>query len=71
MLVNNLGFFVTPTGVSLTPAPLAVGPPVALTDAPLFNIVLPAGTTLTSAFLLLDEAGSVVGIDVMSGVHPR
>lgn len=59
-------WWVTPTGLSVTPAPFTVAPPGSLTNAALLNTTLPAGTTLTSFVLFVDASGSVVASDVIT-----
>jgi hypothetical protein len=54
--------WVTSSGISTTPAPLTTAVPPALTDVTLLNIVLPPGTSLTNAFLLVDGV-TVIGSD--------
>ena len=69
VLLNSQVLFVTPSGVSLTPAPILVAPPVVLADVPLLDLTLQQGTTFTNVFLLVDEEGSVLSGDVISAVR--
>jgi len=70
LIVNNQVFYVTPTGLKTTPAPLAVAPPVALANATLLNITLPPATTVTSVFAFVDGGGSLVAFDAVAATRP-
>jgi hypothetical protein len=70
LIVNNQLVWVTSTGLSATPGPLAVAPPVAITAAPLLNITLPPATTLVSFFFFVDSGGAVVALDAIAATRP-
>jgi len=70
LVVNNQVLWVTPAGLSTTPAPLAVAPPVAISNATLLNVMLPPGAQVTTFFALVDGTGSVVAIDAIEAVRP-
>jgi len=70
LIVNNQLVWVTPNGLSPTPAPLTVAPPVAISNATLLNITLPPGVQLTTFFILVDGTGSAVAFDVIEAVRP-
>jgi hypothetical protein len=70
LIVNNRLAWITASGLSATPAPLFVAPPVAIATAPLLNLTLPPATTLASVFLLVDEGGSAVAFDVVAATRP-
>ncbi len=70
LIVNNQLLWVTPNGLSTTPAPLTVAPPVAVSNATLLNITLPPGVQLTTFFILVDGTGSAVAFDVIEAVRP-
>src|SRR5262249_6594766 len=70
LIVNNQVLFVTPTGLSTTPAPLLTAPPVALSNATLLNTTLSPGAQLTTFFALVDGTGTVVAFDVIEAVRP-
>ena len=70
LVINNQLAWVTATGVSATPAPLLVAPPVAIASAPLLNITLPLHTTLTSFFILVGGGGSPALFDYVTAVRP-
>ena len=70
LVVNNQVVFVTPTGVSTTPAPLLVAPPAAISNATLLNVVLPPGLQVTTFFALVDGTGSLVAFDFIQAVRP-
>jgi len=69
-IVNGQPLWVTPSGLSLTPAPLTVAPPVAIANATLLNVTLPAHTTVTSLFLLLEGTNTLVGGDLIVTTRP-
>lgn len=58
-------YWVTPGGLSTVPAPLTTAVPGALTNVTLLNLVLPPGTSLTSAFFLVNGA-TLVSSDVIT-----
>lgn len=62
LVYNGSVFWVTAGGLSSTPAPLLTAVPGALTDAPLLNLTLPAGSSLTNAFFLV-SGGAVLSSD--------
>jgi hypothetical protein len=70
LIVNNQLLWVTPTGVSTTAAPLAVAPPVAISNAPLLNLTLSSGMQVTTFFALVDGTGAVVASDAIEAVRP-
>jgi hypothetical protein len=70
LVVNNQLLWVTPTGVSTTLAPLAVAPPVAISNATLSNLTLSPGVQVTTFFALVDGTGSVVAFDLIEAVRP-
>jgi hypothetical protein len=70
IIVNNVAFWVTPSGLQATPAPLTVAPPVAAANVPLMNITQPAGTVLTNVFLLVDSGGAIVAADAIVSIRP-
>ena len=70
LVVNNQLLWVTPTGLSTTPAPLAVAPPVAISNATLLNVTLAPGAQITTFFALVDGTGSAVAFDVIEAVRP-
>jgi hypothetical protein len=65
IVVNGNLSWVTSTGLSTTPAPLATAPPVTLTGATLLNLTLPTGTTITNVLFLLN-GGSVLASDFIT-----
>jgi hypothetical protein len=70
LIVNNQLVWITATGLSATPAPLVVAPPVAITNATLLNTTLSPGTTLAALFLLVDSGGSAVAFDIVAATRP-
>jgi hypothetical protein len=70
LVVNSQVLWVTPSGLSTTPAPIVVAPPTAISNAMLLNITLPPGAPITSFFALVDGTGSVVGFDFIEAVRP-
>ena len=70
LVVNNQVLFVTPSGLSTTPAPLLVAPPVAISNATLLNVVLSPGVQVTTFFALVDGTGSLVAVDSIQAVRP-
>ena len=70
LVVNNQLLWVTPGGVTTTPAPLLVAPPAAITNATLLNVTLPPGIQITTFFALVDGVGSVVAFDFIEAVRP-
>ena len=64
-IVNGNLSWVTSTGLSTTPAPLATAPPATLTGATLLNLTLPTGTTITNVLFLLN-GGSVLASDFIT-----
>jgi len=70
LLVNNQPIWITASGLSATPAPLVVAPPVAIANATLLNVTLPPATTLASFFFLVDEGGSAVAFDIVAATRP-
>jgi hypothetical protein len=70
LIVNNQLLWVTPAGVSTTPAPLAVAPPVAIPNATLLNVTLPPGAQVTTFFVLVEGTGSVLAFDLIEAVRP-
>jgi len=70
LVVNNQLLWVTPTGLSTTPAPLAVAPPVAISNATLLNVNLSSGMQITTFFALVNGTGSVVAFDAIEAVRP-
>jgi hypothetical protein len=69
VVINGQLFWITSTGVSATPAPLLHSAPVVLTNLSLLNLNLPAGSTFTTAFFMLN-GGSVVSSDLISASRP-
>jgi Big-like domain-containing protein len=63
-------FYVTPTGLATTPAPLVMAPPSPVTNAALLNINLAAGTTLTNIFLLVNGSNAIVASDAIVTTRP-
>jgi len=70
LIVNNQLLWVTPTGVSTTPAQLAVSPPVAVSNVTLLNVTLSPGMQVTTFFALVDGTGSLVAFDFIEAVRP-
>jgi hypothetical protein len=70
LVVNSQVLFVTPTGLTTTPTPLTVAPPMAISNATLLNATLPAGTQVTWFFVLVDGTGSALAFDVIEAVRP-
>jgi hypothetical protein len=70
LVVNSQLVWVTSTGLSATPAPLVVAPPVAIASATLLNVTLPPATTLASFFFLVDTGGAVVALDAIEATRP-
>ena len=70
IVYNGTLSWVTPGGVSPTPAPFVVSPPVVLTDVSLLNITLPTATTMTNAIFLVDGGGAVVASDFITATRP-
>ncbi len=70
LVINNQLAWITGTGVSATPAPLLVAPPVAIANATLLDITLPLHTTLTSFFILVGDGGSPVLFDYVTAARP-
>lgn len=65
LVINGQLFWVTPGGLSTTPAPLLSAPPVVLTNLTLLNLNFPVGTNITSVFYLLN-GGTLVSSDIIS-----
>ncbi len=63
--INGQTLWITPGGITPTPAPLITAPPVALKDVPLFNLTLPVGATLSGVFGMV-RGGALVAVDVNS-----
>jgi len=70
LVVNNQLLWVTPAGLSTTPGPLLVAPPVAISNATLLNVTLPPGGQVTTFFALVDGTGSVVAFDAIEAERP-
>jgi PKD repeat protein len=70
LIVNNQLIWITATGLSATPTPLVVSPPVAIAGATLLNVTLPPATTLTSFFVLVDSGGVAVAFDWVTATRP-
>lgn len=70
LVINNQLIWITGAGVSATPAPLFVAPPVAIANATLLDITLPLHTTLTSFFILVGDGGSPVLFDYVTATRP-
>ena len=70
VIVGNQLIWLTSTGLSTTPAPLGVAPPVAITNATLLNITLAPGTTFASFFFMVDGGGSAVAFDAIAATRP-
>jgi hypothetical protein len=68
--VNSQVLWVTPTGVSTTPAPIVVAPPVLVSNLTLLNVTLPPASQVTTFFLLVDGVGSIVTADIIEAVRP-
>jgi hypothetical protein len=69
IIVNNQVFWVTPSGLQTTPAPLSVAPPVA-GEVQLLNATQPAHTAVTNVFLLVDSGGAIVSSDAIVSIRP-
>jgi hypothetical protein len=69
LTVNNQLLWVTASGLSTTPAPLVVAPPVAINNATLLNFTLPAGATVGSLFFFVD-GGTVIAFDAIAATRP-
>ncbi len=69
-LVGNQIVWITPGGAALSPAPLAVTPPVPIANATLVNTTLAPGSTIVTLFLLVDGGGHVVASDVVEAMRP-
>lgn len=67
IVVGGNVLWVTPTGISTTPAALLTSPPVALDDVTLFDSVLPSGTQISFVFFLFDGT-DVVDLDSITAV---
>ena len=67
VLVNGTLSWVTPSGLSTTPAPLFHGAPVRQTDQYLMQLALPAGTSLTHVVFACDGT-RIIAWDHMSAV---
>lgn len=65
LVVNGSVMWVTPGGLSTTPAPVTTAVPSPLTNLTLLNITLPAGTTLTSALFLV-QGSTVLSSDLIT-----
>ena len=68
-VVNGSVTWVTPTGLSATPAPLFHSAPFVLTDVPLVSTTLPHGTTVTTGFFLTNGS-TTVSQDVITAQVP-
>jgi hypothetical protein len=69
LVINNQLAWITAAGVSATPAPLLVAPPVAIANATLLNITLPPHTTFTSLFILVGDGAPPLA-DYVTAVRP-
>jgi hypothetical protein len=65
VVINGQPVWVTGSGLSLDPSPLAVLAPSPLTNQLLFESHLPAGTTITNVLMMIDGA-SIVAHDVIT-----
>ncbi len=65
LIINGQVYWITSGGLSTLPSPLQSAPPVVLTNLTLLNLNFPVGTSITSAFLLLN-GGTVVSSDIIS-----
>jgi hypothetical protein len=63
--INNTLYWVTPTGAALAAMPLVHSAPLVITNAPLLNLTLPPGSTLSSA-MFMTNGGSLVSADVIT-----
>ena len=70
LIVNGQTLWVTPSGLSPTQGPLTVAPPSAMAGATLLDVTLPAHTTVTSLFLLVDGTNTLVGGDLIVTTRP-
>jgi len=71
VIVNNQVVWITATGPSATPAPLATLPPFTFTNAVLINTSLPPATTLTSFLLLVDvNSNALTSFDIIAAARP-
>jgi hypothetical protein len=70
LVINNQLIWITGAGLSTTPAPLFVAPPVAIANATLLNTILQPHTTLTSFFILVGGGGSPVIFDNVTAARP-
>jgi hypothetical protein len=70
LIVNGRTQWVTSSGLSLTRAPLAVAPPTAITNHTLLNVTLPAHTTVTSVFMLVQPTNAVLAADLIAATRP-
>jgi uncharacterized repeat protein (TIGR03803 family) len=70
LIVNGQVLWVTSTGLKTTPAPLLVGPPVAIANATLLNVTLPPATTVAALFFVLDGSNSVIAADLIVATRP-
>jgi len=67
--VNGSVTWVTPAGLSTTPAPLFHSVPFVMTDVPLLSTTLPHGTTVTTGFFLVNGS-TTVSQDVITAQVP-
>jgi hypothetical protein len=65
IIVNDQVIWFTSSGVSTTPAPLLNSPPVVLGDLTLLDLNLPVGTSITTAFFLVNGS-TLVGFDYIA-----
>jgi uncharacterized repeat protein (TIGR02543 family) len=70
LIYNGSLRWITSTGVSTTPAPLLISPPVTLTDVPLLNLTLPHASSMTNVMFMVGSAGGVVAFDVIIAARP-
>ena len=70
LIVNGQLLWVTSTGLSATPAPLAVAPPLALTNVTLLNTTLAKGLSVTSLFFMVDGSAALVAADFITTTRP-
>jgi CARDB len=70
LVYNGSLFWVTSSGLSTTPAPFVVSPPVVMTDAPLLSLTLPPATTMTNAIFMVNAGGTTVASDFITATRP-
>jgi hypothetical protein len=70
IIYNGSLLWVTPGGISPTPAPFLNSPPIVLDDAPLLSLTLPPGSTITNAIFMVDRGGTTIASDFITATRP-